>query len=377
MPATIEAAIAACAAQSAHGPAFGKNECQMRVRLAYRVPSDGTPTAAADWHNSKRKHATANPYAVPRGGVLAWTGGSTGAGHRAIATGDGRCWSTDIRRIGHFDLVPISEIHARWGLTFVGWTEDIDGVTVWHADDHAQDSDTIRAAVGNFQSLPVHSKKLIRADMRKMFTLDPDVTFSCEIKPATYRSALRVVARRHGHPAVYGLAKDTAGDGRTENAITLGHRLSLHAPAHTRRLSDGLAKVTPNRDMTIVRTVTPAGLRVAHVATHLVSGGWSEHTDSTTAWRRATWHAEADRIRAKVQQLHDHGWSVLVGGDLNHPHAVTWHADQITAANQGLMQLAVIPAKGIRAHVGPLSIIPADRLTTDHPIIAAPVTLAK
>ena len=59
-----------------------------------------------------------------------WEGGSASHGHIAISAGNGFCWSTDIRRTGFMDRVPIDEIHAKWGLTLLGWTEDINGVTV-------------------------------------------------------------------------------------------------------------------------------------------------------------------------------------------------------------------------------------------------------
>ena len=59
-----------------------------------------------------------------------WIGGSSGHGHVALSAGNGMCWSGDIRRGGYFDLVPIAEIGRRWGLQFVGWTRDINGVTV-------------------------------------------------------------------------------------------------------------------------------------------------------------------------------------------------------------------------------------------------------
>jgi hypothetical protein len=375
MTATIEQAIAAAVHQSTHGPAFGVGECQKRVRLAWGVPSDGTASAAADWHNSRHRHATTDAASIPRGALVRWVGGSHGYGHVAIATGDGRCWSTDIRRPGWFDLVPITEIHARWGLTLVGWTEDIDGVTVWHKSAAAKiaATDSLVVALGNFCSNPVYPAGKIKQDMKSMFSLHPDVTLSCEVAPASYRKRLRKVAHHHGHD-VYGIAKATPGDGRTENPITIGQRLAVTGTPHTIRLSNGRAKITPDRDMTIVRTHTPAAHKLAFIGAHLVSEAWT-HQDATTAWRRATWNQEHDRIKAKVAHLHQLGWTVIVGGDLNHPDPVTWHKNQVLAVNRGLMQLAVIPAHGITAHVGALDVIGVRKLTTDHPIIAAPITL--
>jgi len=134
MPNTPEQAIANAAAQSVNGPVYGSGQCLMRVRLAYGVTTT-IPNAAASWAASTHKHPTTDPASIPRGVPIYWTGGSHGYGHVAIATGDGNCWSTDIRRTGYFDLVPITEIHAKWGLTLVGWTDDVNGVVVNTTED--------------------------------------------------------------------------------------------------------------------------------------------------------------------------------------------------------------------------------------------------
>ncbi|MGY2703351.1 glycoside hydrolase family 25 protein [Nocardioides sp. HB32] len=128
MPRTPEQAIAAARNQSQHGPKFGVGECKMRCRDAYNVPSDGSPSAADAWSRARHKHAVTNVKDIPRGALIWWTGGSHGWGHVAISAGDGKCWSTDIGRSGYFDLVDLDLIHTKWGLTLVGWSEDIDGV---------------------------------------------------------------------------------------------------------------------------------------------------------------------------------------------------------------------------------------------------------
>jgi hypothetical protein len=136
---TPEQAIAVAARQSAHGPRYGTGECLMRVHDAYGVPSDGTHDAATAWLRSRFKHpkpadAGARPAwlaGIPRGALLYWTGGTHGYGHIAICAGHGMMWSTDIRRPGYFDLVPIEEVQRLWRLELVGWAEDVDGVHVF------------------------------------------------------------------------------------------------------------------------------------------------------------------------------------------------------------------------------------------------------
>lgn len=105
--------------------------CQEFTHDAFSVPSDGTPTAAAWWAKSTRKHPETDPAMIPRGVPVYWTGGSSGAGHAAVSRGDGTVWGTDLVRDGQVDVYKIADVHARWGLTLVGWTEDIDGVRVW------------------------------------------------------------------------------------------------------------------------------------------------------------------------------------------------------------------------------------------------------
>lgn len=122
--------------QSIDGPPFGVGECLMRVRMCYGIApagdfdGDGDADAMDAWERAHFRHRDLNPTAIPRGVPVFWSGGSHGHGHVAIATGDGKCWSTDILRPGMFDLVPISDIHAKWGLLLLGWTEDLNGVRV-------------------------------------------------------------------------------------------------------------------------------------------------------------------------------------------------------------------------------------------------------
>jgi hypothetical protein len=114
--------------------------CQKESRIAYNVPSDGTPTAAADWYGSDYPHQMPAVYTaknfekVPLGALLRWTGGRSGAGHvapfRGLIAGTPYMWSTDLPTYGSRGLVPVALAEHQWGLRFVGWTEDIDGAHV-------------------------------------------------------------------------------------------------------------------------------------------------------------------------------------------------------------------------------------------------------
>lgn len=128
-PPPVWPAVQAARNQSEQGPAQDSGMCLRMVRECYGIGPVFADAAGA-WRGATHKHGPDSP--APRGFPVFWTGGSSGHGHVAIATGDGRCWSTDILRPGMFDLVPISLIHTRWGLTYVGWSQDLNGVTITH-----------------------------------------------------------------------------------------------------------------------------------------------------------------------------------------------------------------------------------------------------
>ncbi|RNL63659.1 hypothetical protein EFK50_07910 [Nocardioides marmoriginsengisoli] len=106
--------------------------CLKMVRGCYGVPAKAEDAATA-WADAEHRHPEANPLAIPYGAPVFWTGGSKGHGHIAISTGNGECWSTDIKRPGYFDHVRIAEIERKWGLKLVGWAEDVNGVRIWTA----------------------------------------------------------------------------------------------------------------------------------------------------------------------------------------------------------------------------------------------------
>lgn len=114
--------------------------CLREVRECFGVGPKARDAAEA-WHQARFPHTKPAGTSlgefiesIPRGVPVFWVGGSAGHGHIAISTGfGGRCWSTDIRRPGYFDKVPISEVTNKWGMTFAGWSEDLNGAYVWAA----------------------------------------------------------------------------------------------------------------------------------------------------------------------------------------------------------------------------------------------------
>lgn len=110
--------------------------CLREVRECYGV-GPAAADAAQAWEDAEHKHRQTDPRKIPRGVPVFWTGGSSDHGHIAISTGfKAECFSTDIRRPGYFDKVPIEEIHEKWGLKLVGWSEDLNGVRVYTPPAH-------------------------------------------------------------------------------------------------------------------------------------------------------------------------------------------------------------------------------------------------
>ena len=104
--------------------------CLVFVRSCFGV-SALYSSATQAWQQAKYRHPTTDAASIPRGVPVFWTGGSHGFGHIALSRGDGTCWTTDFVRAGQVDVARIDAIGPGWGLTLVGWTEDVNGVKVY------------------------------------------------------------------------------------------------------------------------------------------------------------------------------------------------------------------------------------------------------
>jgi cell wall-associated NlpC family hydrolase len=137
MPRTPDQALAAALTESSRPSRNWTGLCMMFTRMMYGVSAvgdydrDGDADAVDGWKSARRKHPTKDPYDIPRGVPVFWSGGRDGYGHAAISVGGGQMWSTDIERDGKVDLAPIADVKRKWGLELLGWTEDINGTTVY------------------------------------------------------------------------------------------------------------------------------------------------------------------------------------------------------------------------------------------------------
>lgn len=130
---------------------FHTGYCQMFTRLAFAV-GGGFATATKAWNGARYKHPTSlsNAGSIPAGVPVYWTGGSKGYGHAVVSLGGGLVRSTDWPSRGRVGTARIGDITRAWGLHFVGWTEDINGVRVYHGDSRPSGptvdmSDVVRA----------------------------------------------------------------------------------------------------------------------------------------------------------------------------------------------------------------------------------------
>lgn len=93
----------------------------MEIRL-------GAASAIQAWRAvpQARRHSF---YTPPVGVPVFWSGGSRGLGHVAFSLGGGKVRTTDFPHSGHvatLDLTEISKLDP--ALTYLGWTEDLNGV---------------------------------------------------------------------------------------------------------------------------------------------------------------------------------------------------------------------------------------------------------
>lgn len=103
--------------------------CMVFVRTALHVgPRYGTPRIAwAAAHYRHRSRFRAIPAGVP-----VYTAGSTSPGHIVLSLGNGKVRSTDWPSAGRVGTVRLRTLLRSWGHHYLGWSEDLNGVRVWH-----------------------------------------------------------------------------------------------------------------------------------------------------------------------------------------------------------------------------------------------------
>lgn len=108
---------------------YPTRRCIVFVRSALQVAGRyGTPRIA--WAAAHHRHRTA--YRRIPAGVPVFTAGRTAPGHVVLSLGNGRVRSTDWPRNGRVGTVKLSRLLRSWNHHYLGWSEDLNGVRVWH-----------------------------------------------------------------------------------------------------------------------------------------------------------------------------------------------------------------------------------------------------
>lgn len=168
-----------------------------------------------------------------------------------------------------------------------------------------------------------------------------------------------------------------------EVAQALDPRRFRIVSSHMRLLHGKVAgPVSPARWFVLTKARV-RGFNVAVISLHLTNGCW--------AGQRARWFysarcealaVEIRRVRDRVAQLHADGWTVVVGGDMNKHQRIDWSPEPGEVAIQpvSLMQIAVVPAAGVTAHLYAGRVIRCREhggtLFTDHDVPATGVALS-
>lgn len=100
--------------------------CLQFVRLPCWEVGSLYPSAIDAWDGAKHRHpGDRNP---PKGAPCFYRGGNYG--HAVIAIGGGRIRSTDSPTSGQVNDQPLDWPEVHWGYEYLGWSEDLNGVTL-------------------------------------------------------------------------------------------------------------------------------------------------------------------------------------------------------------------------------------------------------
>ena len=99
---------------------------------------------------------------VPRGAFAFWTGGSDGAGHIAIGLGNGVVRSTDAGGPGSVANKPVEWFATNWHLNYVGWADNVNGVTVPGVGDDMADP-AVQAQLDRIEATAIDARNQIAA----------------------------------------------------------------------------------------------------------------------------------------------------------------------------------------------------------------------
>ena len=175
--------------------------CLMFVRKCFNVAAK-YPDARTAWANAKKKHKTSNASSIPAG-VPVFFDTSSKWDHIVLSIGGGKCISTDALRKGKPDVVSIASLAKNWG-PLLGWSEDVNGVTVYKAPVKP----TIPAfPKGLAPGKNSPSARTLQKQLKKAGFLAKDAAESDNYGPMT-RTAVAKFHNKHSQFKAEGVSKD-------------------------------------------------------------------------------------------------------------------------------------------------------------------------
>jgi hypothetical protein len=242
---------------------------------------------------------------------------------------------------------------------------------------------TIAVTTSNIRGNPLQRYAPVVARMRQAARL-PGINIGQEIDPGN-RTKARKRTLRKSYAALWegvmGVRGKATIGGHTEVPISLPvadwdrHDDTQHL------VHGGKHKVSPARFINEWRGQhTHSGEKVCVLACHPVSKGYKTGIRarfvSAMAWRRQALATYEQDLRHLVTSAHADGYTVIFGGDMNHPSFPRMVTGEIVLRHSGLDHLRVLPAAGYRIAGIHTQAIARNR-AMDHPILHATFDLRK
>lgn len=180
-------------------------------------------------------------------------------------------------------------------------------------------------------------------------------------RPTTHQAAARTRLRLTGHTvAVCRQQPDLV--------FVCRRRLFKITGQSYKRYVIGRPKVTPNRGTWVLFTIhRPTGRQVAFVGEHRINAGFWPWIRGEARFRETSWETHTQGTLDTIERLHDSGWTVCAGGDLNTPHGVSGYHGTLHEVGTSLDRL------GSTARIGGFESL--SRKGSDHPRVRATVRL--
>lgn len=225
--------------------------------------------------------------------------------------------------------------------------------------------------VANIRSFPTMSHSAYAHDINRLYGVrGHKVILGSEIMPKGGERALwRSVAARNGYRTLH-------AEVETSQSIERKHFKVLHSTRTWYQRHAAPGPFSPPRNRVVTKTLVN-GYPVAFVSLHLANGCGPGNRHYWWYEGRCEVHYRSiGKQRPLVARLHDRGFTVVIGGDMNNGNRpIRWSRLQTVTIQRELMQLAVIPASGVRAHVSRTNVV--TDVYTDHPFVVVGLLLSR